>query len=339
MKRRTQRVAKGHVEPEPCTTASFPHEPADGGGSALDRYRNTLDAISREAAAYIDRFYNSPAPCAILDRHHRIRDCNRSLARLLGTFPSRLRDAALVDHIEKPFQEPLLSILRDAWHNVAESRCAIALLRENGPSLRARISARVSGGHPSSIGPECRVVISDVVDNDARREPSRDDQSVDPLTGALSRPAGFLALEYSIAECHKERKPLMIALFVLDNLRYINDHFGYFEGDETIATTAATIRRITKKSDLLFRLDGACFLLILRRCNAELAELVIDRIAAELEKRNKESGKPFPISWRFGIEEWHEENDATIDDLVRRVEQKTRRQESAFDQVETPEAS
>lgn len=293
-------------------------------------YRQALDDLSREATTYADRFYRSPAPYVILDRNNRIKDCNRALANLLGSYPSQLRNAPLADHIEQPFRSLFLSTVRRAWENNTRPQCSIMLVGGNGSALHAHVSACASGDdRKGPMERECRIIMSEITDPANDKRPGNTLDSFDYLTGALNRRAGFMALEYLIAESHKELKPLSICLIDLNNLKRINDQYGTLEGDEAIVTTARIITRNIKKSDVVCRLASHSFLVIFRRCTFELAEMIMTRIAAELAKHNDDTGKPYSISWRFDIEEWNEEDDATIEELLKKADERMHLQKAS----------
>ena len=154
--------------------------------------------------------------------------------------------------------------------------------------------------------------------------------AIDSMTGVLNRREGFMELEAIIAQSHAEHRPVTICLLDLNNLKYVNDHFGHLEGDEMIVQTARMITKNIKKTDVVFRLGGDEFLIIFRRCNGELAEMVLDRIEREIEKYNAASGKPFNISWCSGIEEWNELKMDTVEDLIRTADEKMYRQKREF---------
>jgi diguanylate cyclase (GGDEF)-like protein len=343
MKRQVSGAEKGPVGSAPHAKNTISHG-TDERDHRLSLYRRALDSLAREAATYIDRFYRSPAPYAVLDKHNRIKDCNRALAHLLGVYSSQLRNGSLADHVEKPYHPLFLSTIRQAWKNAAKQSCTVSLARKNGPPVHARVIASVSGGKEGSPTQECGVILYDIGNPRKRSEPLHDRTTIDYLTGVFNRRAGFMALEYMIAESHKESKPLAICLLDLNNLAQINDRYGHLEGDEAIILTAGIITRNIKKSDVVFRIGGDSFLIIFRRCNAELAELVMQRIAGEMEKHNAVSGGSYTISWSSAIEEWNEENDATIEDLVKKACENVRLQkqstrQSAISDREYGEAS
>jgi diguanylate cyclase (GGDEF)-like protein len=334
MKRRTSRMAKGRGGTIPhALKKAGPVKAAAGRDRRIVLYRQALDDLSKEAATYADRFYRSPAPYAVLDRNNRIKDCNRALANLLGSYPSQLLNAPLADHIELPFRSLFLSTVRRAWENNTRPQCSIMLAGGNGPALHAHVSACASGDdNGGPIERECRIIMSEITDPVKDKQPGNTPDSLDYLTGALNRRAGFMALEYLIAESHKELKPLSICLIGLNNLKQINDQYGNLEGDEAIVTTARILTRNIKKSDVVCRLASHSFLVIFRRCTFELAEMVMTRIAAELAKHNDDAGKPYNISWRFDIEEWDEEDDATIEELLKKAEERMHLQKASCEE-------
>ena len=146
--------------------------------------------------------------------------------------------------------------------------------------------------------------------------------ALDPLTGVLNRREGVAALESAVAQCAAEGKPATVCLVDLNKLKYVNDNFGHGEGDEVIIQTVRIITCNIKKTDVVFRLGGDEFLIVFKNCNSELAEMALNRIDGEREKHNATCGKPYNIGWCYGIEEWNAQTSGTVEDLIRRADEK-----------------
>lgn len=77
----------------------------------------------------------------------------------------------------------------------------------------------------------------------------------DNLTGLLSRPAYYRALE----KLFHDKDKLKITAFVmidLDNLKYVNDTYGHSFGDDYIKTTADVLKRFESHGGIVARLSG-----------------------------------------------------------------------------------
>jgi diguanylate cyclase (GGDEF)-like protein len=96
----------------------------------------------------------------------------------------------------------------------------------------------------------------------------------DPLTGLPNRRAWDAELEKALAE----DGPLAIAMLDLDHFKEFNDTFGHPAGDRLLKETAAAWRDELRGGDLVARLGGEEFGLLLRGCGADAAAEVTERV-------------------------------------------------------------
>ena len=78
------------------------------------------------------------------------------------------------------------------------------------------------------------------------------------------------------------------------------------------------IKKCARKSDIIFRMGGDEFLIILPDCKAEKAEIVWKRIRNECEQFNKNSDIPYKISMSHGTATYSGEQ--TIDEFVNQAD-------------------
>lgn len=87
----------------------------------------------------------------------------------------------------------------------------------------------------------------------------------DYMTGTLNR-RGW---EAAIAALRKEDAPLAIYLFDLDDMKQINDAFGHEEGDRLLREFIQLLRRHTRETDVLARLGGDKFVVVMKRMRSQ----------------------------------------------------------------------
>jgi diguanylate cyclase (GGDEF)-like protein len=100
----------------------------------------------------------------------------------------------------------------------------------------------------------------------------------DALTGVYNRSylEQFLAREFDNSTRHKW--PLSVAYVDLDNFKQLNDSFGHQAGDRVLQATARILRGNTRETDLIARLDGEEFVVVLPATDAETAHAICERI-------------------------------------------------------------
>ncbi|MBS3943782.1 MAG: diguanylate cyclase [Dethiobacter sp.] len=116
----------------------------------------------------------------------------------------------------------------------------------------------------------------------------------DQLTGLYNRT--FFEEELQRFSSGREH-PVSIIAADLDDLKLTNDAHGHHEGDKLLKATAAVLKESLRSSDLLARVGGDEFAVILPRTDRETAECVAARIRENMELYNsKHVGLPLGIS-------------------------------------------
>lgn len=131
-----------------------------------------------------------------------------------------------------------------------------------------------------------RVVVSleDVTELKAAELASLTLANTDVLTGALSR-RNFLSLaEQELARSTRYELPLMVLMLDLDHFKRINDHYGHAAGDAVLVSFVKTVLGVLRESDLIGRIGGEEFAVLLPNTSLEggraLAQRIIERVRA-----------------------------------------------------------
>ncbi|WP_132535959.1 GGDEF domain-containing protein [Rhizobium sp. PP-F2F-G48] len=75
-----------------------------------------------------------------------------------------------------------------------------------------------------------------------------------------------------------------IAVLDIDNFKYINDRFGHSIGDAVLKNFAETIQRLVRKTDVLGRVGGEEFVLVLPNTTTWEAEAILSRMLTEVRQ-------------------------------------------------------
>lgn len=104
-----------------------------------------------------------------------------------------------------------------------------------------------------------------------------DEALTDPLTGLANRRAWDVALDDALAEGHR---PVTVAIMDLDHFKAFNDRRGHPAGDDLLRATAAAWRTQLRAGDLLARIGGEEFGLLLSSRDASGARGLVARLMA-----------------------------------------------------------
>ncbi len=107
---------------------------------------------------------------------------------------------------------------------------------------------------------------------------------MDSLTGLLNRGAFFEGLEAEIFRNSRYGHSLAFVMMDLDYFKQINDNYGHQAGDEIIRKVAEVLREELRNVDLVGRIGGEEFALLLVETDADAALQVCERIRLSIEK-------------------------------------------------------
>jgi diguanylate cyclase (GGDEF)-like protein len=95
--------------------------------------------------------------------------------------------------------------------------------------------------------------------------------------------------------------PISIVVGDLDNLKLVNDNYGHNIGDDYIKKAAAILKNNFREHDILARIGGDEFAVILPKTDKEEAELICRRIKEKFIETNKELNLRCPLRISLGI--------------------------------------
>ena len=141
------------------------------------------------------------------------------------------------------------------------------------------------------IGDDLSVTFFDVTERRRREREIEAAASQDPLTGLLNR-RGFEADAPALLQAPDGEARSCALLYVdLDGFKEVNDRHGHDAGDALLREIAARLGRCTRGPDLLARIGGDEFVLLLLDAGTDGALWVAERILAEAHE-------PVPVGER-----------------------------------------
>ncbi len=109
--------------------------------------------------------------------------------------------------------------------------------------------------------------------------------ATDSLTGAMSRSAVLEQLEMESARTRRHGRNLSVVYMDVDGLKQINDEHGHPAGDVLLVKLAKSVNEYTRAADMLGRLGGDEFLLMLPETDLAGAQSVVEKLKPILDER------------------------------------------------------
>jgi diguanylate cyclase (GGDEF)-like protein len=124
---------------------------------------------------------------------------------------------------------------------------------------------------------------------------------VDELTGLYNR-RGFLALATrDLRLARRGDETLLVAFADLDDLKRVNDKSGHSVGDRALRDTAALLRQTFRDSDLVARIGGDEYAVLVRHAGPESADTLAERLKRQVRDFNRRADRPYQLSISFGF--------------------------------------
>lgn len=125
---------------------------------------------------------------------------------------------------------------------------------------------------------------------------------VDPLTNAPNRRGFFNALNPWLALARRPGNSTALIMLDLDHFKRINDNYGHPIGDQVLKAVAEIGQSQLRDSDLIGRLGGEEFAVLLPRTNAQDAMMVAERMRqAIMAVQIKAEKAVLSITASFGV--------------------------------------
>ena len=117
---------------------------------------------------------------------------------------------------------------------------------------------------------------------------------IDGLTGIYNRATLETRLQQAFKDCRQSRAPLSVGIVDVDFFKQFNDTYGHQAGDSILRLLAATMKKLTRPTDLVGRLGGEEFVFLLHHIGATDAFAFAERMRREIEALGRTLGPRFP---------------------------------------------
>jgi diguanylate cyclase (GGDEF)-like protein len=108
--------------------------------------------------------------------------------------------------------------------------------------------------------------------------------NTDPLTGVLNRRAFSRSFQDEFNRCQRFSTSFALLMLDLDHFKQVNDRYGHTVGDEVLCTAVHNMKDSIRGIDVIGRWGGEEFVILLPQANADTAQIVAERIRANIHR-------------------------------------------------------
>ncbi|MDX2104429.1 MAG: diguanylate cyclase [Alphaproteobacteria bacterium] len=213
----------------------------------------------------------------VVDAAHRITLANPAAAEMFAMAPSILVGLALDQVIPAP-------LVTGATEDEEEDHAhAVPTLRAVAGFAEATAQAADGRSFPVEVsmsrdGDQITMVVRDITERRRFEDELLRLATSDPLTGLANRRHFLDLAERELVRQRRTGLSLAVLMVDIDHFKRINDTYGHAEGDAVLRAVAAMCRGVLRTSDLVGRLGGEEFGIILPETTAATALEIAERL-------------------------------------------------------------
>ena len=145
--------------------------------------------------------------------------------------------------------------------------------------------------------------------------------TMDELTGISNRRGFYLIAEHSLSLSFRHKSPATIVIIKLGTLATIIEQVGDQEGSRVLTVFAQELQRFFRESDLVARLGGDKFAVMLLNTGTERVAELLAKLQRSMQHVNANVAAHYKIEHRVGLATFDPLHPKTIHQLVEQADQ------------------
>jgi diguanylate cyclase (GGDEF)-like protein/PAS domain S-box-containing protein len=144
---------------------------------------------------------------------------------------------------------------------------------------------------------------------------------IDELTGLYNRRGFFTLAEQQCKLTDRTKRGMSLLHLGLDNIKQINDRLGHKQGDEALIDTAKILKNAFRKSDIIGRIGGDQFAVLLtEHSDFNIERIITANVRNKFRIHNQQGGRGYRLSLSIGMAQYNPMQPSSIRDLLVRAD-------------------
>ncbi|MEG6616105.1 sensor domain-containing diguanylate cyclase [Peptococcaceae bacterium 1198_IL3148] len=277
--------------------------------------KKAMDEIKRVNAELRQIFNTAASAMRVIDKNFNLLRINNTFANLAGLHPEEAVGKKCYQTLKSSFcgtaHCPLIRIIN------GEEKVEVDVEKERHDGVK--IPCIVTAARFLAPDGELLGIVEDIRDISKRKRMEKQLEYIsfhDSLTGIYNR-------SYFEQEMHCLEKghcdPVGIIVCDVDGLKLVNDAWGHDAGDDLLTTAANVIKRASRKDDIVARIGGDEFVVLMPNSDYDTVKNSYDAIKAAIARYNATNPKlPLSISVGFAIKNG---NAISLSDTFKKADQ------------------
>ncbi|GHE19801.1 GGDEF domain-containing protein [Halomonas urumqiensis] len=196
---------------------------------------------------------------------------------LLGLSPDELAIDArpALERLDKEDYPRLMAAIESSVRWMTPITAKFRLRLGNGRTVSVALRAHPS---PAETGVLWHGMLMDISEQVAEEARLRKLSSTDDLTGAANRRKLMNRLDEEVSLSNRHATPLSLMILDLDHFKRVNDTWGHLRGDDVLRNLAILCKQTLREEDLVARLGGEEFALLLPLTPLAHCQAVAERL-------------------------------------------------------------
>jgi diguanylate cyclase (GGDEF)-like protein len=142
----------------------------------------------------------------------------------------------------------------------------------------------------------------------------------DKLTNIYNRRYFFEMSQNILLIAAREKKHVTLLMLDVDHFKYVNDHYGHQAGDLVLIELVKTIKNLLRKSDLLARIGGEEFAILLNDTSLVQSKIIAEKVRLMIENTPFiHNGKEIKTTISVGLAEINDQH-VSIEHLYKQAD-------------------